>query len=390
MRRLLWLLVLCAFPASSPAQISAKDAMARVEAVQIPNRQGLDPFTLQEVMDKYHVPGLSIAVVRDFEIHWAKGYGIADVTSGAAVANDTLFQAASISKAVAAMAVLKAVQEGKFSLDDDINQILKSWQLPVDGFADRGPVTPRALLSHTSGTGDGFGFPGYHPSAPLPTTVQILDGETPSNVGAVRIERPPLTSMKYSGGGVTIMELALVDAVGKPFPRILEEWVLGPIGMTDSAYEQPLGPERDRKAARAHDGEGKAMDAKWHVYPELEAAGLWTTSVDLAKLAIEVQKSPRNEANRVLTRESVREMMEPVGVGDFAVGFQISKLGEGWYFGHGGANWGFRCELTAHKLKGYGVAIMTNGDNGGVVVRELKERIARAYDWDSVDKPISR
>jgi CubicO group peptidase (beta-lactamase class C family) len=123
MRRLLWLLVLCAFPASSPAQISAKDAMARVEAVQIPNRQGLDPFTLQEVMDKYHVPGLSIAVVRDFEIHWAKGYGIADVTSGAAVANDTLFQAASISKAVAAMAVLKAVQEGKFSLDDDINQI---------------------------------------------------------------------------------------------------------------------------------------------------------------------------------------------------------------------------------------------------------------------------
>jgi CubicO group peptidase (beta-lactamase class C family) len=390
MRRLLWLLVLCAFPASSPAQISAKDAMARVEAVQIPNRQGLDPFTLQEVMDKYHVPGLSIAVVRDFEIHWAKGYGIADVTSGAAVANDTLFQAASISKAVAAMAVLKAVQEGKFSLDDDINQILKSWQLPVDGFADRGPVTPRALLSHTSGTGDGFGFPGYHPSAPLPTTVQILDGETPSNVGAVRIERPPLTSMKYSGGGVTIMELALVDAVGKPFPRILEEWVLGPIGMTDSAYEQPLGPERDRKAARAHDGEGKAMDAKWHVYPELEAAGLWTTSVDLAKLAIEVQKSPRNEANRVLTRESVREMMEPVGVGDFAVGVQISKLGEGWYFGHGGANWGFRCELTAHKLKGYGVAIMTNGDNGGVVVRELKERIARAYDWDSVDKPIPR
>jgi CubicO group peptidase (beta-lactamase class C family) len=186
------------------------------------------------------------------------------------------------------------------------------------------------------------------------------------------------------------MELALVDAVGKPFPRILEERVLGPIGMKDSAYEQPLGPARDGKAARAHDGEGKAMDAKWHVYPELEAAGLWTTSVDLAKLAIEVQKSLRGGSNRVLTRESAREMMEPVGVGDFAVGFQISKLGEGWYFGHGGANWGFRCDLVAHKIKGYGVAIMTNGDNGSVVVRELKDRIARAYDWDSIDKPIPR
>ena len=372
------------------AQVSVSDAMARVEAVQTPNRQGLDPFTLQEVLDKYHVPGLSIAVIRDFEIHWAKGYGVADVSAGAPVENDTLFQAASISKPVAAMAVLKAVEEGKFSLDDDINRILKSWKLPVDGFTADGPVTPRALLSHTSGTGDGFGFPGYHPSAPLPTTVQILDGQSPSNVGAVRMERPPLTGMKYSGGGVTIMELGLVDAVGKPFPQILQEWVLGPIGMTDSAYEQPLGSKRDQKAARAHDGQGKAMDAKWHVYPELEAAGLWTTSVDLAKLAIEVQKSLRNESNRVLTRESAREMMEPVGVGEFAVGFGISKLGEGWYFGHSGGNWGFRSDLVAHKVKGYGVAIMTNGDNGSIVIRELKDRIARVYDWDSIDKPIPR
>jgi len=372
------------------AQISVPDAMARVEAAQTPNRQGLDPLTLQEVMDRVHVPGVSIAVIRDYEIHWAKGYGIADVTSGEAVDNDTLFQAASISKPVAAMAVLKAVEEGRFSLDDDINKILKSWLLPVEGFTRDGPVTPRALLSHTSGTGDGFGFPGYPPSAPLPTTIQILDGESPSNVGWVRMERPPLSGMKYSGGGVTIMELALVDAVGKPFPRILEEWVLGPIGMTNSAYEQPLGPKRDARAARAHDGSGKAMDAKWHVYPELEAAGLWTTSVDLAKLAIEVQKSLRNESNRVLSRASMREMMEPVGVGDFAVGFAISKVGEGWYFGHGGSNWGFRCDLLAHKLKGYGVAIMTNGDNGGIVIRELKERIARAYDWDSIDKPIPR
>jgi CubicO group peptidase (beta-lactamase class C family) len=389
-RGYLFLVALAAHPASARAQISVDGAMVRVEAAQIPNRQGLDSLILQEVMDKYHVPGLSIAVIRDFAIHWAKGYGIADVSTGGPVENDTLFQAASISKPVAAMAVLKAVEEGKFSLDDDINKILKSWQLPVDGFTADGPVTPRALLSHTSGTGDGFGFPGYHPSAPLPTTVQILDGQSPSNVGAVRMERPPLTGMKYSGGGVTLMELALVDAVGKPFSQIVEEWVLGPIGMTESAYEQPLGPKRDAKAARAHDGDGKAMDAKWHVYPELEAAGLWTTSVDLAKLAIEVQKSLRNESNRVLTRESVREMMEPVGVGNFAVGFEISKMGEGWYFGHGGANWGFRCDLVAHKLKGYGVAIMTNGDNGSIVIRELKDRIARVYDWDSIDKPIPR
>ena len=391
--RLVGLLVSAAVslcPRFAAAQPSVERAMAEIEAAQTPNREGLDPYTLSEVMEKFHVPGMSVAVIYDFQIQWAKGYGTADVATGAPVANDTLFQAASISKPVSAMAVLKAVEEGKLSLDADINDILKSWKLPGDGFTDQRPVTPRTLLSHTSGTGDGFGFPGYPPGTPLPTTVQILDGASPSNVGPVRLERPPLTAFKYSGGGVTIMQLALVDAVGKPFPQILEEWVLGPIGMKDSTFEQPIGEPRNRHAARAHDEMGRAMDAKWHVYPELEAAGLWTTSVDLARFAIEVQTSLRGEGNRVLSKGTVREMLDPVGVGDYAVGFRVEKIGEGWYFGHGGSNWGFRCDLLAHKVKGYGYAVMTNGENGGIVMRELKDRIARAYGWDSIDKPIPR
>ena len=233
------------------SDVSPASFIARIEAVQSPNRQGFDPFTLQQVMAKFHVPGVSVAVIKDFKIHWAKGYGVADVTNGAHVDTDTLFQAASISKPVAAMAVLKAVQDGRFGLDDDINVILKSWKLPTGDFARDQPVTPRMLLSHTSGLGDGFGFPGYAPSAPRPTVKQILDGEKPSNVGRVRLERPPLSAFKYSGGGVTIMQLAMTDVLGKPFPDIIQEYVLGPIGMTRSAYEQPLSPERDQNAARA-------------------------------------------------------------------------------------------------------------------------------------------
>ena len=364
--------------------------IARIEGVQVPNRQGLDPFTLAQVMQKYHVPGVSIAVIKDFRIHWAKAYGVADVNSGATVDSDTLFQAASISKPVAAMAVLKAVQDGRFGLDDDINGILKSWKLPTGDFTRDRPVTPRTLLSHTSGLGDGFGFPGYAPAAPLPTLPQILDGEKPSNVGAVRLERPPMTAYKYSGGGVTLMQLALTDAIGMPFPEIMQQWILGPIGMTRSAYEQPLSAEHDRNAARAHDGSGKAMSAKWHVYPELEAAGLWTTPTDLAKFAIELQQAVAGRSTRVLSRSVAREMITPVGVGDYAVGFALQKHGEGWYFGHGGSNWGFQCDLVAHTVKGYGAAIMTNGDFGGPVIAEIRARVAAAYDWDWLDKPIPR
>ena len=381
--------------ASGSVFLAADDAspaamMARIEGPQTPDRQGLDRLTLQQVMERFRVPGVSVAVIKDFKIEWAKGYGVADIESGMRVDADTIFQAASISKPVAAMAAVRAAQDGRFGLDQDINTILKSWKLPDSEFTRGHPVTPRALMSHTSGLGDGFGFPGYHPSAPQPSLVEILNGSKPSNVGKMLMERPPFTAEKYSGGGVTLMQLAMTDALGRPYPEIMQTLVLGPIGMTTSAYEQPLSDTRDRRAARAHSGRGLAMDTKWHVYPELAAAGLWTSPTDLAKFAIEVQLTAIGRSTRVLSRASVLEMLTPVGVGDYAVGFAITKKGEGWYFAHNGSNWGFQCSLIAHRVKGYGVAVMTNSDSGGPAIREIEARVAAAYGWDSLDKPVLR
>ncbi len=370
---------------------SPADYMAAIEGVQASvGDDSLGTKTIDELMEQFGVPGVSIAIIRDFEIHWAKGYGIADVETGAPVNTETVFQAASISKPVTAMAVLRAVQDGLFTLDDDINDILTSWQLDGGELTSDQPVTPRTLTSHTSGLGDAFGFPGYDPDDPLPTVVQILDGHELSNVGPVFMERAPWTAYEYSGGGVTVMQLALSDARGRPFQDIMSDHVLEPIGMTRSAFEQPISPERDSNAARAHDRNGEAKGPKWHVYPELAAAGLWTTPTDLARFAIEVQKSARGEANNVLSRTTVQQMLSPVGVGDFAVGFSLSKQGQGWYFSHGGGNWGFRCTLVAHKVKGYGLAIMTNADRGGAVMAELTRRIQLAYAWDANAGPVPR
>ena len=347
-------------------------------------------LSIVELLERFNVPGVSIAVIRDFDIHWAKGYGIADVESGAAVNTETLFQAASISKPVNAMALLKAAEEGRFSIDEDVNKLLSSWQIPESEHTESAFVTPRMLASHTSGLGDGLGFPGYEPQVALPSLPQIFDGAEQSNVGVVRMARPPMTAFHYSGGGVTILQQLLLDTYDKPYAELLQDMVLDPIGMSSSTFQQPLPVDRDRNAARAHGISGAAMGPKWHVYPELAAAGLWTTSTDLAKFAIEVQLSYQNHSNKVLTQASTSEMLSPVGVGPFAVGFSLSKRGEGWYFDHGGSNWGFQAQLTAHKVNGYGYAIMTNGFMGGQLIAELSRRIEASYAFDSLAEPVRR
>src|SRR5687768_14289331 len=385
-------LLAIALPPSATAQDRrAADYIAAIESAQStagPNDLGR--LTIAELMARFNVPGVSIAVIRDQQIHWAKGYGIADVVTGAPVDTGTVFQAASMSKPVAAMGVLRAVQDGLFTLDDDVNKILKSWKLVGGEFTKQRPVTPRMLTSHTSGLGDGFGFPGYDPSGAIPTVVQILEGHASSNVGVLFMERPPMTLMEYSGGGVTLMQQALSDARKRPFADIMRDDVLRPLGMTRSTYENPLPASFDRNAARAHSRDGKSMGSKWHVYPEQAAAGLWTTPSDLARVIIEVQRSAEGKSNRVLSRAIVQEMLSPVGVGDYAVGFSIAKIGQGWYFAHGGSNWGFRGTLLAHRIKGYGLVIMTNADQGGAVASELSRRIQRAYAWDSFAEPAPR
>jgi CubicO group peptidase (beta-lactamase class C family) len=341
-------------------------------------------------MQKLHTPGVSIAEIKDFKIQWAKGYGLADIKAGRPVETNTLFQAASISKPVTAMAALRLVQEGRFSVDDDVNKLLKSWQVPASDLNREQPITPRSLMSHTSGADDGFGFPGYPPGAPLPTLVQILNGQPPSNVGPVLFKRPPYQTYKYSGGGIVIEQFMLTDMLGEPFDQIMQRLILKPLGMSDSTYQQPLPENLAARAAHAYDDEGHAMDAPWHVYPEQAAAGLWTTPSDLARVAIELQRAIRGPEGTVLKQATAREMIAPTGVGPYAIGFAIQKDGEGWYFRHGGGNWGFQCHLLAHVRKGYGVVIMTNGNQGGRVIDELESRVAAAYHWDSLDKPLVR
>jgi CubicO group peptidase (beta-lactamase class C family) len=379
-------LILLGSSASSSAQPDSSSAVqTRIQHIEngivplvIIKGQAAVKVTLAERMAALHVPGVSIAVIHDGAIAWARGFGVSKV-DGDAVTPDTLFQAGSISKPLTALAVLHLVQLGKLDLDTDVNRYLKTWKLPDNNFTEQKKVTLRELLSHTAGM-TVHGFPGYASGAPVPTLVQVLNGEPPANTPAIRVDTVPGTLWRYSGGGYVVMQQVLGDLTGEPFPKLMHDVVLAPAGMAHSTYEQPLPAGRLAQAATPYDQNGKPIEGGAHTYPEMAPAGLWTTPSDLARYAIEVQNSLAGKSNRVLSKSMTAEMLKPGGLGNYGLGPHLGGDAANPYFDHGGADAGFLSNLFAYN-HGDGVVIMTNSYSGGQLADELLRTIAHEYGW---------
>ena len=366
--------------ASSWAISSDEAKIAAVENGLLPANvfKGDKPWTLQERMQHYGVPGVSIAVIRDFKVSWYKTYGLADRETGEPVVATTLFQAGSVSKPVAAFGALQLVEAGQLTLDSDVNSTLVSWKLPDNEFTTENKVTLRQLLSHTGGlTVHGFG--GYAAGDPVPDIVQVLNGTPPANSAPVIVDKAPGGSFRYSGGGYTAAQLMMSDATGKSFPALMDELLIKPLGMSRSTYEQPLPAEWLKHAAAGVLPDGSAVAGKRHTYPEMAAAGLWSTAEDLALFAIEMQKALKGES-QLMNKELAHTMTSPVDSG-YALGWGVSARGESGYFSHGGWDEGFCTQLTAHLDNGFGVVVMINS-NHPAFLDELVNAVAHTYSWD--------
>ncbi|MBW1792487.1 MAG: serine hydrolase [Deltaproteobacteria bacterium] len=339
-------------------------------------------WNIVERMEHHKVPGVSVAVINNFKVEWAKGYGVLDKETNDPVTETTLFQAASISKPVAAMAALRKVQEGKLSMYEDINNKLVTWKLPSNDFTAKKKVMLKHLLNHSGGV-TVHGFRGYAVNEAVPTLPQLLDGESPANSAPIRVDILPGMRYRYAGGGYCIVQQVMIDIEKRTFPEIMKETVLEPLEMNNSTYAQPLPPEKINHASAGYRPDGSLVEGKRHTYPEMAAAGLWTTPSDLARFAIEIQLSLKNKSNKVLSQELMDEMLSPFVTPTVGLGLSLQKKGNAVYFNHGGANEGFRCYLIAHKNKGYGAAIMTNSDNGGALYTEILRSIAAEYHWEN-------
>jgi CubicO group peptidase (beta-lactamase class C family) len=334
--------------------------------------------SLVEEMRLRHVPAVSVAVIHRGILRWARAWGTLDPEGGAPVTPESLFEAGSISKPLAAMAALHLVQEGKLSLDTPVQTELKSWTLPQNTFTAQHPVTLRELLSHTAGINVPW-FPGYAAGDPVPTLKQVLDGIKPANTEAIRVTATPGIAFSYSGGGFTIVQQMMIDATGESFPQVMQSVVLGRLGMRRSTYQQPLPAARLKEVAMPADEQGKPIPGGAHTYPEMAAAGLWTTPSDLALWVIEMQRSLKGQANHVLSADMTRVMLTPVKEGyglDLGIVNQNGELA----FSHRGSDAGYANFFIGFE-NGDGAVIMTSGDGGGPIWAEILRSISRVYNW---------
>ncbi len=333
--------------------------------------------TVVALMQQRNIPGVSLAIVQAGRIVKARGYGVIESGGTTPVTVDTLFQAGSVSKPVAAVGAMRLVADGKLGLDTEVNTQLKSWQVPENEFTKNEKVTLRRLLSHTAGL-TVHGFPGYTVDAARPTLVQVLNGTRPANTASIRVDVVPGSIWRYAGGGYTVMQQLVIDVTGRPFPAYLRAAVLQPLGMLASTYEQPLPAGIAAKTATGHYPGAKPVPGRWHVYPEMAAAGLWTTPSDLARFLIGMQQAIAGQPGAILPPALAQLMVAPEKNG-YGLGFGVSGSGPNRRFSHNGRDEGFDTLMVSYRETGLGAVVMINANEDSNFMIRVQTAIVNEY-----------
>jgi len=333
-------------------------------------------FTLEGAMNALNIPSVSLALIDGDRVAFARAYG-------ASATPETLYQAASLSKFVAAVGAMRLVEAKRLDLDEDVNAKLTSWKVPANGFDKDHPVTLRGLLSMTAGI-NVPGFLGYEIGTPVPNLTQILYGVPPANSPPVTVIAEPGSVYRYSGGGYEIAEALMVDTMQRPFPELMNEFVLEPAGMARSTFAQTLPTDLASQAMRGHSADGRQLHGGYHIYPEHAAAGLWSTPTDLANLLILIGRAWRGESQVFLRSETARMMLTRQNDGPYGLGAAIGGTGGDLALMKRGQNAGYQSYLILLPAEGKGMVVMTNSDNGSILAGALIRRAAQAFDWPAL------
>ncbi len=339
--------------------------------------EGDSTWSIQDRMEHYGIPGVSIAVIYNGEIAWVKGYGVMDKESQTPVTTQTLFQAAATSMPVTAYGALRLVEQNNLGLDENINSYLESWKVPGNAFTEEKKVTVRNLLNHSAGIYP-YGTGSYSISEELPTLVEILNGSSPASNEPITVNKEPGESVSFAYASYVPIQQMMLDVGREAFPEIMHELVLQPLEMNNSTFNQSLTADQLTKAATGYLQDGSMVEGRRHIYPATASHGLWTTAEDYAKFITHIQQS----------KDLTELMGTPYGVSNsgwsftLGLGFQLLNRNDEIYLRHHGWNTGFYAEIAAHRDKGYGVVVLTNSTFPEFNA-EVMRSVALAYDWSN-------
>jgi len=338
----------------------------------------------------YKFNGVSIAVIQNYKVAWAKGYGWADVNEKKPVTENTLFQAASVSKSINSMGVLKLAQDKKLDLNADINQYLSSWKFPYDSVSNGKKITTLNLLTHTAGISSSA--PEYVSKETIPSLIQTLKGDASpsrfvySTVAPARSVSEPGSHYEYSNSGIGITQLMVTDITKMPYEQYISETVFKPLGMEHSCYSGDSIKSQKQELATGY-LQGVEVPGKHVVIPVVAAGGLWTTPADLGKFIVELQLSLLGKSNKVLSREMAERMVTPY-LDSIAPGVFLKEAGSEKYFEHSGSLPGFNCDYYGSLEGGNGVVVMVNSGSSGLFIQEIINSVATVYHWKDFYHPV--
>lgn len=363
-----------------PGQLLVVAMLLSLAAVGQQDKFQLLDAEIREIVKNTKAVGVSVALIENYELVWAKGFGVTEIGTSDSITTETLFQAASISKSVTALGIMKKVQEGKLSLNDNVDDRLTSWHVPTNNDTRSSVVTIKQLLSHTGGVANSvYHLPGYSEGDELPTVIDCLNGTMPARNEPVKIVALPGTQFSYSNCGYWILEALLEDLEGSEFERIMADEILAPTGMLNSTFESVPSGNQFTAVAAGHLDKNKLIKGKYYRIRPQSNGGLWSTATDLARFLILMQKSRRGDVNDFINKENAVLMTTPV-MGSYALGFSTEVRGTGVkFFGHDGHNMGYICSMTGSLDNGFGVVIMTNSENGWKAVNKIKKLVGRRF-----------
>lgn len=354
---------------SSRSQKSLEERIQQAEK-GLPASAGILPWkkrTIYEQMDRYQIPGVSVAVIEDDKVIYAQGYGTKKAGGDSRITDKTMFRAMGVSSQVSRFLALNFVEKGVLPLHENINHYLKSWKIPKNQWTEKQAVTLEHLLKFNTAGFNCFYMAGYPRGGEIPSLYQVLEGLPPAKTPAVRVVREPgqfKRGQNYWVVSYIVLEQLLQDTAGQPFPQIARDVLFSPLGLENSTFKQPL-PEKYRQQACTGHNKNGPIDGYSEVYPTQAAMSLWTTSAELAEILIEMMHAFSGESSRIISAETASEVIN------------LGRPYQYWYSNGSG----YYCAYIFNPALGQGVAVMINHEAGDELRKEISHSIFRSFGW---------